>query len=143
MTIKIQIEGLDELRAQFTNLDRAFDDAVTDAVEDTVLAIRMQVQDAIRQGGTGRVYEKYSPRRTHQASAPGQPPASDTGRLLNSIYFDLKPMTATVGSKLAYAYYLEFGTRRMAPRPIWVKVAQREGDELRRRIIENLRKVTR
>ena len=54
----------------------------------------------------------------HQASAPGEAPATDTGRLMGSIYFDREgPLTATVGSKLAYAEWLEYGTSRMAPRP--------------------------
>jgi HK97 gp10 family phage protein len=139
MTIKVQIEGLDELRKHFSNMDEAFNIAVGDAIEDTVLAIRNEVIDGIRQPGTGRTYEKYNPRRTHRASAPGQPPATDTGRLISSIYFDLKPLTATVGSRLAYAYWLEFGTRKMKPRPIWMKTVNRESERLRERIISNLK----
>lgn len=33
---------------------------------------------------TGRVYRRFG--KLHVASAPGQPPARDTGRLINSIY---------------------------------------------------------
>ena len=36
---------------------------------------------------TGRIYEKYNPRRTHRASAPGQAPASDTGNLVSQIHY--------------------------------------------------------
>lgn len=140
MSISIKIEGLKELRAALTNIEGAFDVAVGDAVEDTALAIRTKVVSAIQKGpASGRTYKLSNPARTHQASAPGQPPMTDTGRLVGSIYFDTQPLTATVGSRLAYAHYLEFGTRRMAPRPIWLKTAKEEGERLRDRIKENLR----
>jgi len=144
VTIRIEVEGLDALRKAFTNMDREFDVAVQDAVEDTAVAIRNKIVSAIQRGPkTGRVYQKYNPRRTHQASAPGQPPATDTGRLVGSIYMDIDPARATVGSRLVYAQYLEFGTRKMQPRPIWLKTAQAEGDLLRERIMDNLRRVIR
>lgn len=62
---------------------------------------------------TGKLYG------SHQASAPGEPPASDTGGLVSSIRWEF------TGSKLAirviagteYAAFLEFGTSRMLPRP--------------------------
>lgn len=74
--------------------------------------------------GKGRVYIKSNPYRVHQASAPGDPPATDLGRLTNSYkVLSIRQNKATgiveieVGSHLAYAVYLEFGTRRMAARP--------------------------
>lgn len=140
MTIKVQIEGLEELRAAMTNLEQSFDAAIQDAIEDTALAVRTKVISAIQSGpATGRMYQLSNPKRTHQASAPGQAPMTDTGRLAGSIYFDLDPMAATVGSRLAYAHYLEFGTRNMRPRPIWVKTAQEEGVKLVGRIENNIR----
>jgi len=55
----------------------------------------------------------------HQRSAPGEPPAVDTGRLLNSIRteFDEKEMVGRVIASTGYAGYLEFGTQKMEPRP--------------------------
>ena len=121
MTIRIEIAGMEELRRAFSNLYEVFDAAVADAVEDTVYEIDGEVKRRIARGpATGRVYEKYNPRRTHTASAPGQPPMTDTGRLVNSIEFDkIGDLTATVGSKLAYAAYLEYGTSRIAARPFF------------------------
>lgn len=143
MSITVKIEGLEELRARFTNLDRKFDDAVADAIEDTILQIRTEVIKGLQRGpASGRVYKKSNPKRTHQASAPGQPPMSDTGRLVGSIYMDIRPTSATVGSRLAYAHYLEFGTRKMAPRPIWMPVVERESRKVKERIEANLRAVT-
>jgi HK97 gp10 family phage protein len=71
--------------------------------------------------GQGRLYPRG---RTvvHRASAPGQPPAVDTGRLRASITHTLperdeRGLRVRVGTDVEYARYLEFGTRRMAPRP--------------------------
>lgn len=66
---------------------------------------------------SGRLYRRG---RTamHQASAPGEAPAVDTGFLTNSIQVATTgPLTAEIQIPAEYAAYLEFGTRRMAPRP--------------------------
>lgn len=144
MTIRIEIAGMEELRRAFSNLDEVFDAAVADAVEDTVYEIDGEVKRRIARGpATGRVYEKYNPRRTHQASAPGEAPITDTGRLVSSVYVDPGRLSATVGSRLAYAAYLEYGTRRMGARPVWRPVAEKEAKEFRKRIIENLKRAAR
>jgi HK97 gp10 family phage protein len=66
---------------------------------------------------TGRLYQRRGV--THQASAPGEAPASDTGNLVRNITVEVDPsiMSATVVSNDAYAELLEFGTTKMAPRP--------------------------
>lgn len=85
---------------------------------------------------TGRVYTRRGV--THRASAPGEPPAPDTGNLLRSVQWNVHQFgnswMADVGSKLPYALFLEYGavkvTRssksgkptiswRLAPRPVW------------------------
>ena len=66
---------------------------------------------------TGRIYVKGSV--VHQASAPGEAPANETGRLLASLHFEITP-SGTVLRVLAgtdYAAYLEFGTSKMEARP--------------------------
>lgn len=65
--------------------------------------------------------------KPHHASAPGDPAARDTGRLMESIRvvsLDEKELLALVGpdpsvfeGQAYYPVYLEFGTRGMAPRP--------------------------
>lgn len=68
---------------------------------------------------TGRVYV----RRTvaHQASAPGEPPASDTGRLVNSVTTEVLDQGSRVVGRVVVrdgkAALLEYGTARMAARP--------------------------
>ena len=142
MTITIEIEGLAELRRAFTNLDQQFNTAVQDAVEDTIFAIDGEIKRRINSGpASGRTYRRRG--ITHQASAPGQPPMTDTGTLVRSIYLDIDPLRATVGSRLAYASYLEYGTRRMAARPVWIPVAEQEGPEFHVRVTENLSRIIR
>jgi len=57
-------------------------------------------------------------------SDPFEPPHTDTGRLRQSIKFNISSTGeyGEVGSNLKYAAWLEFGTATMAPRP-WLSVA--------------------
>ena len=79
---------------------------------------------------TGRVYRRG--RKTHVASAPGQPPAPDTGDLVKSIRtqtrVDEDLVVVEAGSALKKARWLEFGAARVTatgatwilfPRPAW------------------------
>lgn len=63
---------------------------------------------------SGRVYQRGG--RTHQASAPGEPPAPDSGNLLRSVQWRVRhnglTWYAEVYSTLKYALYLEFGAAR-------------------------------
>lgn len=121
MTVTLRLEGSAELQAALRRASGEIKQAVSRAVVGTALELQGNIKTSIARGpASGRTYEKYNPRRTHTASAPGQPPMTDTGRLVNSVEFDkIGDLTATVGSKLAYATYLEYGTSRMAARPFF------------------------
>ena len=69
---------------------------------------------------TGRKYKRGS--KTHIASAPGQSPAIDTGRLRQSVASHPatkqgNKVTAATGVATEYAILLETGTEKMARRP--------------------------
>lgn len=68
----------------------------------------------------GRV-RPWGHRTPHTASAPGKPPAVDTGLLRSSYTFQVGSAVAgayvDVGTSIKYAPFLEFGTVRMKPRP--------------------------
>ncbi len=66
---------------------------------------------------TGRIYRRRG--KTHQASAPGQPPATDTGSLASRsrTEYDAAEIKGTAIWSVTYARPLEFGTARMAARP--------------------------
>jgi HK97 gp10 family phage protein len=115
--MRIRLDGSRELQVA---LREAGDDVRAEAgrvVQEAAAELEGAVKLKIQQGQkTGRIYTRGKVR--HRASAPGQSPASDTGTLLGSIHHErITPMSAMVGSRLAYAAYLEYGTSRMAPRP--------------------------
>jgi HK97 gp10 family phage protein len=74
---------------------------------------------------TGRIYRRRGVE--HQASAPEESPASDTGRLVQSGRTEVRDVvdedgsgSAVVGTVIwstAYAEHLEHGTEKMEPRP--------------------------
>lgn len=63
---------------------------------------------------TGRIYRRRG--RTHQASAPDEYPATDTGRLLASLRGSSDLREAKVGTGMYYAKFLRQGTKKMARR---------------------------
>ena len=116
----LRMDGLAGLQA---DLRRASADArarVDDAVVGSAIELRGDVVKRIQRGpATGRTYVRGQV--SHQASAPGESPATDQGGLARSVIFDkVAQMSATVGSDLVYAAVLEFGSDRIEPRPAWV-----------------------
>jgi hypothetical protein len=96
--------------------------------------VKRQIQ---RGPKTGRFYRRRNV--THRASAPYEAPATDTGTLVSSIYYTQDgPYAATIGSRLEYAYHLEFGTFKMKPRPTWVLEAFSAQQALTKKINEVL-----
>ena len=88
---------------------------------------------------TGRWYT-YRGRR-YQASAPGQSPANRSGRLAKSggyrvrSYYELK-----IYETAPYAGYLEFGTRKMAPRPHIIRAIRANRTQAIRSIKDHINK---
>ena len=77
--------------------------------------------------------------RASNRSKPGEPPHVDTGRLKNSIAWKrqtllLRRIGSGIGGKKdpGYAFYLEFGTRRMAARPYLRPALTRERERVRK-----------
>jgi hypothetical protein len=66
---------------------------------------------------TGRIYRRRGVE--HQASAPGEAPASDTGRLVNSrrLEYSQAELRGSMIVSAAHILPLEHGTRKMEPRP--------------------------
>lgn len=92
---------------------------------------------------SGRIYRRNSVE--HQASAPGESPATDTGRLVQSITttYDPANIVGYVNVSTEYAAALEFGTPKMAARPYArVSLAEKVKDiqaDIAREIAEALR----
>lgn len=78
-----------------------------------------QVRKLLSRPGTGRTYRRRG--AVHVASAPGEPPAVDSGRLRSSYLYATGReggfAMVAIGTAVQYAPHLEYGTRRMAARP--------------------------
>jgi phage gpG-like protein len=113
----VRIEGMAELSRKLLEIPAGGEKGAVRAVRRVTLDVHRSVREKLKQPGTGREYTRGNV--THVASAPGQPPASDSGRLSNSYGFDFERggLTGIVGTNLSYAPHLEFGKRKMAPRP--------------------------
>ena len=91
-----------------------------------VTAIKRLMRDSKPTGNKYvRKYTREGKKRrsaiVHVASAPGEPPAIDTGHLWGSIEFEPGEEGTTqfvdIGTNVEYGLYLEEGTGRMARRP--------------------------
>lgn len=88
-----------------------------DLIRNVAFAIEAELKILMTGAKHGRIYRKKGG-RIHQASAPGEPPAVDTGHLIGSIQTVIKsPIEAEIIIPAEYAQALEFGTSRMAARP--------------------------
>ncbi|WP_312144228.1 hypothetical protein [Brevundimonas sp.] len=92
--------------------------------------------DILNRPGSGRIYGK------HQASAPGEPPAKDTGALSANTNADDQirregdDLVGRIVANSAQAEALEKGTERMAARPFLTLLATDYADELRDAFIQ-------
>jgi HK97 gp10 family phage protein len=125
--MSVTLTGDKQLLANLRKFGAAADRYVADVVNGTAQNIRTTAIKSIQRGPkSGIVYDKTNPNRTHRASAPGQAPASDTGRLANSITAEISGKEATITAGTEYAAPLEFGTRDIEPRPFMVPAMEQE-----------------
>jgi hypothetical protein len=110
------------------------------AVQATALEALTDVRRSMQETPkTGNEYlRRKDGSKTHIASSPGNPPAVDYGTLIGSTYYTMvDDLTAAIGSRLDYAFVLEFG-RRSDPqgtwRPSWVPAAERAAPKLTKRL---------
>jgi hypothetical protein len=104
------------------------------AVAEGVLAIHAEARKSIQ-----RIASKGNERPDGSyASKPGFPPNTDTGRLVQSIDFDIDMENAEgrIYSNLEYAPHMEFGTENIAPRPFMAPAYAKH----RESIIKNIKK---
>ena len=120
MSIDLKIENLGSFNKKLNK--QLKNNKVKEYVTRATLMVQNTAKKSITAGGTGISYEKYEPRRTHRASAPNQPPASDTGFLVSQITMKVKThangsVEGSIISAAPYSKALEFGTTNMTERP--------------------------
>ena len=90
----------------------SLEEQASQVVTKTVYDLEAVVKNSISQPGRGRVYGG------HVASAPGDPPATWIGDLLNGIKAEMvDPLHGYVESTAEHGPHLEYGTVNMAARP--------------------------
>jgi len=138
--ITVKIEGMDRIN-RATGVARK---AIAEELNKGLFAVAKKVEGETKRSIlNGQKSGRFYRRRTvvHRASAPGEAPASDTGRLVNSINSTVETAKAEAvikagGGLVRYARMLEFGTAKMAARPFLFPTVER----LRNWIVERLNK---
>lgn len=134
-TMRVVLKGLKDVVGNLTAIGAKADREAQKALEAAALIVRNDAVRSIQKGPkTGRIYERGVAKKgrrkkvMHQASAPGQAPATDTGMLASNITFygraGRRP-TAYVEAQMHYSRDLESGTRKMSPRPFMRPALQR------------------
>jgi HK97 gp10 family phage protein len=116
------------------NVNKAIQRAASWVAADAVRGIQ-------RGKHTGKTYKRRGVE--HQASAPGEYPASDTGRLASSIRINRGLLEADIGSDLAYAKYLEPDNGdggKMKPRPFLEPSYEKNKEQIDQIIDEAIKK---
>ena len=167
MDFSVTIVGLDQLASASADIRQAVADQINAGVYAAAQQIRTEAIKSIQDGEkTGRIYNRGSSKKVvgtkvsfgsggasaggairkgfHQASAPGEAPASDTGALASrGIVAALSgpgEATATAGGNgVIYASMLEFGTSRIAPRPFMIPALEKSKDWIVSRLQEAVR----
>ncbi len=135
--IKATVVGSVEIQANLNKISTAAKQLISHAVFKGVADVESEAKKSIQRGGkSGIVYQRYNPKRTHRSSAPGEPPASDTGYLVNNIKrrMDSDKLGGEVRSRADYSKFLEFGTSKMLPRPFMFPALEKNRGKIKQRI---------
>ncbi len=165
----LKIDGSADLNRVLRKLGADAERYVSDAINATGVELRGDIVKRYQKGPTtGTTYfrvpgEKYMTIRAgsqdgppvafiprggkqnlsmkHTASAPGESPATDTGRLASSVVFSRAGrLSAEVETKVAYGPMLEFGTQKIAMRPAWRPAVEAIQPKFQKRLEAALRK---
>ena len=140
MKIQVKVKGIKKAMDSLKSLEKDLEAPFRDVILGGAQLIRSEAVKSIMQGPkTGGIYEKYNPRRTHRASAPGQAPASDTGNLVSQIQVkSTNPDEVTVESGANYSKFLEFGTSKILPRPFLFPATERSRPKIQQAVFNKV-----
>jgi hypothetical protein len=108
---------------------------------EVVIQSGKQIAEEIKEDARTRVSEAYPP-----ASEPGTPPHRRSGNLMEGIYSVAavddgeKSVSIHCGTDVFYGVFLEQGTERMDPRPMWEGLQEDWEARAREILAENLAK---
>ena len=142
MKINVKVTGLKKAQDAIKKLEKDLEQPFREIILGSAQLIRGEAIKSIQTGPkSGRIYEKYNPRRTHKSSAPGQAPASDTGNLVSQIRVRQKnPDEVVVESNALYSAFLEFGTSKMLARPFLFPATERSRPKITQAVFNRVKK---
>lgn len=134
MATKTRVLGGDRLGVKLRKIAEDLRAELKEAVVAGAGEVRDSAVGSMREPKTGRLVTRGA--ALHRASAAGEPPAVETGRLQASVHteVDLDGLGAEVGTALDYGAFLEFGTRKIAARPWLFPAFERRKKGIRARI---------
>jgi HK97 gp10 family phage protein len=136
IAIKVEVSGdvAKKLHTFSSNMTKYLDRALLSAA----ILLEAEIKKKISRGGRGGATYRVG-KRNAQRSAPGEPPKTDSGRLVGSIRHEHSFLSASVGSEVNYAGYLEFGTSKMAARPYLVPTLEENTDTIEKMVEDAMR----
>lgn len=141
MNLTVKIDGLEALSRASRMVRQSVDREMQIGLKLSSEKVRESAIESILSGNkSGRTYVRGSV--THRASAKGEAPANDTGRLAGSIITIQNSLEALViagRGMVRYASFLEFGTAKMGERPFMMPALEKN----RTWIIDRLKRAVR
>lgn len=128
MVARVEIRGLQKAIKKVARDEKEAQEMEHEIISELTLATHAEAVRGLQRGPkTGRIYRKTRPVRVHQASAVGEYPASDTGRLANGTKFSLpaKNRRVKIGqvyTNVRYGKHLELKPVQLGGRP-WLSRA--------------------
>lgn len=162
MDFTVKVDGLERISKASDRVKAEVVKELEKGLSASAQRVRREAIDSIRKGQkSGRVYTHYflmnkktkglfaaeKRDKPHRASAPGEPPASDGGRLISSItahvnkisLSKLESFVVAGRGVVKYARMLEFGTAKMGARPFMSPAYQRSKEWIKERLNKAVR----
>ena len=116
--IRVKVQGQKRLARKLRRIPVEIREGVRREVARGVADVQREAIKTIRGGSRSGVVVTRGG-KDHQRSGPGEPPKTDTGRLVASIFAEVAAdgLSGEVGTDVAYGKFLELGTKTMSPRP--------------------------
>lgn len=127
------IKGVQNISSKFKKFEAEVLAYQVLAMQKATMRVHETAVKSIQDNSDGTPQFRYNPKRVVNVSAPGDPPNTDTGRLVQSIQMNFLDggMTGQVGTNLKYGAYLEFGTTKMRARPWLAPALMETADEMK------------
>ena len=144
MSVTLKVVGEARLSKKVDKLTDDMFDGIHKSISRSVLKMHKTALKSLRPPKSGFTYKRGG--RIHTASAPGEPPATDTGQLAASIvpiFPKGRDLEGAVAARAVYAKWLEFGTEDMEPRPFLGPAIEEHRQEMLDDVRREIRKAVR